>query len=65
MVTDRRALNNDLKHSYPSLDLILILNYNRSRSKRGEKKKQALIPVIPLMAWIFCFSALLFILRCF
>lgn len=65
MVTDRRALNNDLKPSYPSLDLILILNYNRSCSKKERKKNQALIPVIPLMAWIFCFSALLFIQRCF
>lgn len=61
MVTDRRALNNALKPSYPSLDLILILNYNRSRSKKQRRKYKALIPVIPLMAWIFSFSALLFI----
>lgn len=64
MVTDRRALNNDLKPSYPALDLILILNYNHSRSEK-EKKNKALIPVIPLMARIFSFSALLFIQCCF
>lgn len=56
MVTDRHALNHDLKPSSPILDLILILaNYNRNHSKK--KYFKAIIPIIPLMACIVLFSA--------
>lgn len=57
MVTDRHALNLNLKPSSYILDLILILvNYNQSHSKK-KKKIKAIIPIIPLMACILLFSA--------
>lgn len=54
MVSDRHALNHDIKFLSPVLDLILILaNYNQIK-----KYFKAVIPLIPIMAHINLCSAL-------